>query len=117
MDLGVSLSSMPEILAAIAVGVVAIALGLRKLHTIFAKDSVMVARVNSELDIINLLREQIQDLGQANKDLRVEIDELRRLNNSLVIENEEIKKEIRLLREQVSAMKEFCPECPNKRYF
>lgn len=112
-----SLSSMPEILAAIAVGVVAIALGFRKLNTLFAKDTVSIARVNSELDIINLLREQIQDLGKANKDLRIEIDELRRLNSSLVLENEEIKKEIRLLREQVAAMKEFCPDCPKKIYF
>jgi FtsZ-binding cell division protein ZapB len=97
--------------ASLAVAIVAVGIGLRKLHTMFASDGVSLAKVNSELDVINLLREQIQDLGSANKELRAEIEELRKLNRSLVIENESIKTEIRMLREQVQNMKQFCPEC------
>ena len=111
MEFGVINSmSFPELIAALVVGIFALVVGLRKLHTMYATSEVSIARVNSEIDVITLLREQIQDLARANKDLRAEIEELRKLNSSLVVENDSIKRELRLLRNEINAMRQ-CSHC------
>lgn len=111
MDLGIfTFGSVPEVIATIVLALVGIALGLRKIHSIYANESVTIAKTNGQLDIITLLREQIQDLAQANKELRQEIESLRKLNNILRGENDDIKFELQKLRQQILEMK--CPDCP-----
>lgn len=115
MDLGmIGAMSLPELIAALVVGIVAVAIGLRKIHAMYASSGVSIAKVNTELDIITLLREQIQDLAKANRDLRGEIEELRKLNSTLVVENDSIRRELQLLRNEIASMQR-CPDCPNQK--
>lgn len=113
--LGISLSSLPDIIGGAVVALIALALGIRKLHAMYAADGVSIAKVNSELDIITLLRDQIKELANANKELKSEIESLRQLNKSLASENDDIKSELRALQSQIRLLSTTCPECPSKK--
>lgn len=101
---GITFDSVPEIVAGITVAMVAIALGLRKLHAMYAADGVSIAKVNSELDIITLLREQIKELANANKELRRELEGLRQLNRSLTDQTDDARAETRDLHDQLRTL-------------
>jgi len=111
---GITFNSAAEVVSGVVVAIVALALGIRKLHAMFAADGVSIAKVNSELDIITLLREQIKELSNANKELRAEIDSLRHFNQSLASENEDVKLELRRLQNQIKALSNRCPTCPTR---
>jgi len=116
MDLSsISLSSLPDMVVGTVVALIALALGIRKLHAMYAADGVSIAKVNSELDIITLLRDQIKELANANKELRYEIGSLRQLNKSLASENDEIKSELRALQSQIRLLSTTCLDCPSKQ--
>lgn len=101
---GITFQSIPEIVAGIVLAIVAIALGLRKIHAMYAADGVSIAKVNSELDIITLLREQIKELANANKELRSELDSLRQLNRSLTSQTDDARAETRDLHDQLRVL-------------
>lgn len=109
---GITFNSASEIVSGVVVAIIALALGVRKLHAMFAADGVSIAKVNSELDIITLLREQIKELSNANKELRAEIDSLRQFNQTLANENDDVKLELRRLQNQIKALSNRCPTCP-----
>ena len=108
---GITFDSASEIVSGVVVAIIALALGVRKLHAMYAADGVSIAKVNSELDIITLLREQIKELSNANKELRAEIDSLRHFNQTLAHENDDVKLELRQLRNQIRALQARCPSC------
>lgn len=112
---GITFNSAAEIVSGVVVAIIALALGVRKLHAMFAADGVSIAKVNSELDIITLLREQIKELANANKELRSEIESLRQFNQTIVGENDDIKLELRRLQAQIKTISSICPDCPSKR--
>lgn len=112
--MGITFNSVPEVVAGTVTALIALALGVRKLYAMFATDGVAIAKVNSELDIITLLRDQIHELASANKELRGEIESLRQLNKSLATENDDIKNELRILQAQVRLISYACPECPTR---
>ena len=109
---GITFNSAAEIVSGVVVAIIALALGVRKLHAMFAADGVSIAKVNSELDIITLLREQIKELSNANKELRAEIDSLRQFNQTLANENDDVKLEFRRLQNQIRTLSNRCPACP-----
>lgn len=111
---GITFNSASEIVSGVVVAIIALALGVRKLHAMFAADGVSIAKVNSELDIITLLREQIKELSNANKELRAEIDSLRHFNQTLANENDDVKLELRRLQNQIRALSSRCPTCPTR---
>ena len=111
---GITLDSASEIVSGVVVAIIALALGVRKLHAMFAADGVSIAKVNSELDIITLLREQIKELSNANKELRSEIESLRQFNQTIVGENDDIKLELRRLQNQIRTLSNRCPTCPTR---
>lgn len=111
---GITFNSASEIVSGVVVAIIALALGVRKLHAMYAADGVSIAKVNSELDIITLLREQIKELSHANKELRAEIDSLRHFNQTLANENDDVKLELRQLRNQIRALSNRCPACPTR---
>ena len=113
--MGITFNSASEIVAGTVTALIALALGVRKLHAMFASDGVAIAKVNSELDIITLLRDQIRELANANKELRIEIESLRQLNKNLAIENDDIKTELRILQAQIKLISTACPECPTRQ--
>lgn len=104
MNLDFSTTSIPELLAGAVVGLIGLTIGFKKLLTMFASEKVAVAKIESELEVINLLREQVHELTKANRELRAEIEQLRKLNTCLIEENDKIKREIRLLSEYVNTM-------------
>lgn len=112
---GITFNSASEIVSGVVVAIIALALGVRKLHAMFAADGVSIAKVNSELDIITLLREQIKELSNANKELRSEIESLRQFNQTIVGENDDIKLELRRLQAQIKTISSICPDCPSKK--
>ena len=111
---GITFDSASEIVSGVVVAIIALALGVRKLHAMFAADGVSIAKVNSELDIITLLREQIKELSNANKELRAEIDSLRQFNQTLANENDDVKLELRRLQNQIRSLSNRCPSCPTR---
>lgn len=113
--MGITFNSASEIVAGTVTALIALALGIRKLHAMFASDGVAIAKVNSELDIITLLRDQIRELANANKELRVEIESLRQLNKNLAAENDDIKNELRILQAQIKLISTSCDTCPARR--
>jgi FtsZ-binding cell division protein ZapB len=90
-----------DLISWVVVGLIGAALGLKKIISFFSKETRDVAILRSEIDVITLLREQIDHLAKANKDLRAEIEALRAINRNLIIENEEFKEEIRALRRYI----------------
>lgn len=76
-------------------------MGIRKLMTIYSADKVSIAGREGEYEVISLLREQITELGKANRELRGEIEQLRNINHNLIMENEQFKAEIRALKRYI----------------
>lgn len=111
---GITFNSASEIVSGVVVAIIALALGVRKLHAMFAADGVSIAKVNSELDIITLLREQIKELSYANKEHRAEIDSLRQFNQRLANENDDVKLDLRRLQNQIRAQSNQCSTCPTR---
>lgn len=104
MNFDFSTSTIPELLTGAVVGLIGLTIGFKKLLTMFASEKIAVAKIESELEVINLLREQVHELTKANRELRSEIEQLRKLNSCLIEENDKIKREIRLLSEYVNTM-------------
>lgn len=86
--------------------IMALAIGVQKIHAMFAKDSAVVSGSRGEKEVIDVLREQVAELAKGNKELRLEIETLRQINNNLILENDAFRREIRELKEQIRILNE-----------
>jgi len=107
-------SNIQEIIAGTAVVVTAGALGFKKLLASISKDNAILSANNAANEVVNLLRDQMQDLAQSNKSLREEVEKLRLVNLELQAENRNLREEIHDLRDFVeNHLKTTCSEsCP-----
>lgn len=81
--------------------VVGITFGIRNGLSMYVQTKVDKARSEGELDVIQMLRVQVAELGKSNQELRLEISHLREINHNLVIENENLRLEVRALKRHV----------------
>ena len=92
-------------------GLIALAMGVRKLHAIFAKDGVAVERAGGESDVIRILREEVGRLAGINAQLATSLNQLQTEIVELRGENAELKAEIRTLNGQIKTMRRVREEC------
>lgn len=81
--------------------IVGITFGIKNGLSMYVQTKVDKARSEGELDVIQMLRDQVAELGKSNQELRLEISQLREINRSLIIENENLRMEVRALKRYV----------------
>ena len=81
--------------------IVGITFGIKNGLSMYVQTKVDKARSEGELDVIQMLRDQVAELGRSNHELRLEISQLREINRNLVIENENLRLEVRALKRHV----------------
>lgn len=86
------------------VGVAAIGLGIVKGIGMFKAESLNNNRVDGEIDVIQLLRDQVSEIANVNRELRLEIAHLREINYNLMIENEKLRIEVNSLKTSVDRL-------------
>jgi hypothetical protein len=85
-------------------GGVAAIFAVKALYTKFVGDGITLTTTSSMGDMAELLSEQIKDLAETNKELRIEIKALRESNSQLIIQNLHLQEEVDKLAIKVQAL-------------
>lgn len=115
---GLNLTAFQTIAGGFLAIIVAAAIFFRKIHAMVAADALSGTASNTQIELIDLLREQIRTFSDNNINLTQEVSSLRKENLNTSIEsttlkhqvevmrkeNEDLRQQVTLLRERVTQL-------------
>lgn len=87
-------SSPTNVLGFLLAAIVAFIFWTQRLRKDWVDSKTSILKSEAEHDVVELLREQLKELAQSNKELRAEINELREANEALMLENRTLREEV-----------------------